>query len=113
MPSVLLFIIGIQGFLLLRKTIRKLQLRKQLYTNGSIVSATVLKHGRKFNLFKSNKDYTVFVHCHETNQQMELVSGKYTLQVYLPLNTEIHGLNLASDYFFLEEVGCEMILKKH
>ena len=99
---------GVFGFLVFKKAIAKIQLRKDLFQNGEIITAKVLKHVRKASAFKSNKDYVVIVHCIETQQQIELVSYRYSLFQNLPLCKEIAGFEKGSHYFFPQEVGFDV-----
>jgi uncharacterized protein YneF (UPF0154 family) len=110
-PGLFLLLIGVFGFIISRKAVAKIQLRKQLFINGELVSAKVLKHGRKFNLFKSQKDYTVTIECIDTKKQLELVSGKFLLTELLPVNSEIIGFKKELDYFFPQEIMCKIVVK--
>ncbi len=110
-PGLFLLLIGVFGFIVSRNAVSKIQLRKQLFINGELVSAKVLKHGRKFNIFKSQKDYTVTVECRDTKKQIELVSSKFLLLELLPIEAEIIGFKKGLDYFFPQEIMCKIVLK--
>ena len=81
------------------------------YVAPMTIKATVLNHRRKFNIFKSNKDYSVIVLCHKTQKQTELISSKSSLFLNLPMDSFITGFRNEKGYFFPQEIGINIVLK--
>lgn len=111
-PAIMFAILGGLGYYMVNNVKKTISLRKEIYNKGSVVSATVISQGRKFNPLKSNKDYIITVKLN-INEQTNPYTIKYSsenLWKSSPIGSEIIGFYYNGNYFFGEEIACQFSL---
>lgn len=111
-PSLLLLTLAGVGFYFIQRTSKTVQLRKDLFLYGRVVQATVIGHGRAFNIFKSKQDYTITVEVDNTKQRKTIKHAKEDLWRSSPIGDKILGLSDQDQFFFGEQIGVQFTLFK-
>lgn len=111
-PSIFILLIAAAGFYFVQKSSKTVKERKDIFTNGEVVRAEVIEHGRSFSIFKSKQDYTILIKVKATNEKIEIKHAKEDLWRSSPIGDEILGLTHNNKYFFGEQIGVQFSLFK-
>ncbi|RMG62781.1 MAG: hypothetical protein D6722_18225 [Bacteroidetes bacterium] len=107
-PMVLLLLFGLAAGYWLKSTYDTLSQRKAAFREGKVVRAEVVRHGRQFSFWKSNRDYTVVLRLEgqgETHPHVTIVHAGVTIWETAPVGAELIGLEHQGAYFFGESIG--------
>lgn len=111
-PSIFILLIAGVGFYFVQKSSKTVHDRKEIFNNGTVVYATVIDHGRSFNIFKSKQDYAIIAELEGTKEKLTIKHANEDLQRSSPVGDKIIGLNYEDKYFFGEEIGVQFTLFK-
>lgn len=109
-PSILFLIIAVVGLMAVRKADNRASERKNIFLNGEIVYASVIDHGRKFDIFKLSNEYTITVKSSNSTENLVISNSDDGLLKSAPIGEEILGLHHDGKYFFGQEMGVQFKL---
>ncbi|MDF1673905.1 MAG: hypothetical protein P1U41_10380 [Vicingaceae bacterium] len=111
-PAIIFLLVAGMGYYMISKINKKIKLRKEVFNKGSVVKAKVESHERKFNPFKSNKDFMIRIKpvTNDNSTTYTIINTSENLWAVSPIGAEIIGLYFDGDYFFGEEISCQFTM---
>jgi hypothetical protein len=104
----------ISAYFLFKKYSSKADRRKDALINGSVVTGTIVVHGRKFNPTSSTKHYTVKIRYKSNGKEKFTTLIRSNKKIYsdLPIHSETYGLVILdseNSIFFPVEIDIKLV----
>lgn len=103
-PYIMIIAVLIIGYLMINKSKKRLEIRKDCFVNGQAIEGTVVRQGRSSNFFSSTSNYSIIVSV--DNKNIEVIHKSKSLWDSCPIGDSIIGFRHNGNYFFGPEIGC-------